>query len=91
MRIATGEYFLLLNPDTIVEEDTFEKSLAFMDKTPNAGGLGVKMVDGKGKFLPESKRSLPTPSVAFYKIFGLSHLSKIQTIWCISFRSSSRR
>jgi O-antigen biosynthesis protein len=74
MRIATGEYFLLLNPDTIVEEDTFEKSVAFMDKTPNAGGLGVKMVDGKGKFLPESKRSLPTPAVAFYKIFGLSSI-----------------
>tara|TARA_B100000780_G_scaffold230334_1_gene170049 strand:- start:1034 stop:2986 length:1953 start_codon:yes stop_codon:yes gene_type:complete len=74
MRIAKGEYFLLLNPDTIVEEDTFEKCLAFMDKTPNAGGLGVKMVDGKGKFLPESKRSLPTPAVAFYKIFGLSKL-----------------
>lgn len=74
MRQAKGEYFLLLNPDTIVEEDTFEKCIAFMDKTPNAGGLGVKMVDGKGKFLPESKRSLPTPSVAFYKIFGLSSL-----------------
>ena len=74
MRIATGEYFLLLNPDTIVEEDTFEKSVAFMDKTPIAGGLGVKMVDGKGKFLPESKRSLPTPAVAFYKIFGLSSI-----------------
>lgn len=74
MRQAKGEYLLLLNPDTIVEEDTFEKCIAFMDKTPNAGGLGVKMVDGKGKFLPESKRSLPTPSVAFYKIFGLSSL-----------------
>lgn len=74
MRQSKGEYFLLLNPDTIVEEDTFEKCIFFMDKTPNAGGLGVKMVDGKGKFLPESKRSLPTPSVAFYKIFGLSSL-----------------
>lgn len=74
MRQSKGEYFLLLNPDTIVEEDTFEKCIAFMDKTPNAGGLGVKMVDGKGKFLPESKRSLPTPSVAFYKIFGLSSI-----------------
>jgi len=74
MQLAKGEYFLLLNPDTIVEEDTFEKCVAFMDKTPNAGGLGVKMVDGKGKFLPESKRSLPTPAVAFYKIFGLSKL-----------------
>jgi len=71
---SKGEYTLLLNPDTLVEEDTFEKVLEFMDANPNAGGLGVKMVDGKGNFLPESKRSLPTPSVAFYKIFGLSSL-----------------
>jgi len=74
IRISKGEYILLLNPDTIVEEDTFEKCVTFMDATPEAGGLGVKMVDGKGKFLPESKRSLPTPAVAFYKIFGLSSL-----------------
>lgn len=74
MRQSEGEYTLLLNPDTLVEEDTFEKVLSFMDENPNAGGLGVKMVDGKGNFLPESKRSLPTPSVAFFKIFGLSGL-----------------
>lgn len=74
MRKASGEYLLLLNPDTLVEEDTFEKVVRFMDENPKAGGLGVKMVDGKGNFLPESKRSLPTPSVAFYKIFGLSSL-----------------
>lgn len=74
MRKSNGEYTLLLNPDTLVEEDTFEKALRFMDENPDAGGLGVKMVDGKGNFLPESKRSLPTPSVAFYKIFGLSSL-----------------
>ena len=71
---SEGEYTLLLNPDTLVEEDTFEKVIKFMDENPKAGGLGVKMVDGKGNFLPESKRSLPTPSVAFYKIFGLSNL-----------------
>ena len=71
---SKGEYTLLLNPDTLVEEDTFEKVIRFMDSNPIAGGLGVKMVDGKGNFLPESKRSLPTPSVAFYKIFGLSSL-----------------
>jgi GT2 family glycosyltransferase len=74
MRQSKGEYTLLLNPDTLVEEDTFEKVLSFMDKNSDIGGLGVKMVDGKGNFLPESKRSLPTPSVAFYKIFGLSSL-----------------
>lgn len=74
MRIAKGEYVLLLNPDTVVEEDTFSKVVGFMDNHPDAGGLGVKMIDGKGVFLPESKRGLPTPSVAFYKIFGLSTL-----------------
>ena len=74
LKIAKGEYHLLLNPDTIVEEDTFEKVIRFMDEHPDAGGLGVKMIDGKGNFLPESKRGLPTPAVAFYKIFGLSRL-----------------
>lgn len=74
MHIAKGKYILLLNPDTVVEEDTFEKVVRFMDEHPEAGGLGVRMLDGKGKFLPESKRGLPTPAVAFYKIFGLSAL-----------------
>ncbi|HEU4717185.1 MAG TPA: glycosyltransferase family 2 protein, partial [Bacteroidia bacterium] len=74
MRIANGEYVLLLNPDTVVEESTFDKVIAFMDAHPEAGGLGVQMIDGKGNFLPESKRGLPTPSVAFFKISGLSKL-----------------
>ena len=74
IRKSIGQYTLLLNPDTLVEEDTFEKVIKFMDDNPKAGGLGVKMVDGKGNFLPESKRSLPTPTVAFYKIFGLSSI-----------------
>lgn len=72
IRKACGEFILLLNPDTVVEDDTFTKAIGFMESTPDAGGLGVKMIDGKGNFLPESKRGLPTPSVAFYKIFGLS-------------------
>jgi GT2 family glycosyltransferase len=74
MRIARGKYFLLLNPDTVVQEDTFDNVLAFMEEHPDAGGLGIKMIDGKGQFLPESKRGLPTPEVSFYKIFGLSKL-----------------
>jgi GT2 family glycosyltransferase len=74
IEISKGEYILLLNPDTVVEEDTFENCIEFMDAHPDAGGLGVKMIDGSGKFLPESKRGLPTPSVSFYKIFGLSKL-----------------
>lgn len=74
IRLAQGKYVLLLNPDTVVQEDTFEKTLAFMENHPEAGALGIKMLDGKGNFLPESKRGLPTPAVAFYKIFGLSKM-----------------
>lgn len=72
--ISKGKYILLLNPDTVVEESTFVKTIDFLEAHPLCGGLGVKMVDGKGKFLPESKRGLPTPLVAFYKIFGLSSI-----------------
>lgn len=72
IKLSKGEYVLLLNPDTVVQEDTFTKILAFMDAHPEAGGLGVKMLDGQGNFAPESKRGLPTPSVAFYKMFGFS-------------------
>ena len=74
IRQAAGEYILLLNPDTVVKEDTFEKCLAFLDAQPSAGALGVKMIDGSGKFLPESKRGFPSPLVAFWKTFGLSRL-----------------
>ena len=74
IRQAKGDYVLLLNPDTVVEEDTFEKCLNFMDSHPDAGGLGVRMIDGSGKFLPESKRGFPAPFVAFAKTFGLSSL-----------------
>ncbi|MBX7051996.1 MAG: glycosyltransferase family 2 protein [Flavobacteriales bacterium] len=74
IELSSGEYVLLLNPDTLVEEDTFHKVVEFMDEHPQAGGLGVRMVDGKGVFLPESKRGLPTPATSFYKIFGISKL-----------------
>ncbi|MEZ4688230.1 MAG: glycosyltransferase family 2 protein [Bacteroidia bacterium] len=72
--IAKGRYVLLLNPDTVVAEDTFERCFDFMEKHPDAGGLGIRMIDGDGKFLPESKRGLPRPWVAFYKIFGLARI-----------------
>ena len=74
IRQTEAEYVLLLNPDTVVEDDTLTKVVQFMDDHPDAGGLGVKMVDGTGKFLPESKRGLPTPETSFYKMFGISGL-----------------
>lgn len=74
IRQSKGEYVLLLNPDTVVEEDTFERCCAFMDAHPDAGALGVRMIDGAGNFLPESKRGFPSPWVAFAKTFGLARI-----------------
>jgi GT2 family glycosyltransferase len=68
---AKGEYICILNPDTVVAEDTFTKVLAFAKKQTNLGIIGCKLIDGTGKFLPESKRGTPTPFVAFTKITGL--------------------
>jgi GT2 family glycosyltransferase len=74
IKIAKGEYLLLLNPDTLIEPQTFEKTIAFMDANTDAGALGVKMLNAEGNFLPESKRGFPTPTVSFYKLSGLSGL-----------------
>lgn len=74
LKTASGRYVLLLNPDTIVQENTFRSCISFMDSHPDAGATGVRMINGKGKFLPESKRALPTPGTAFFKMSGLSYL-----------------
>lgn len=74
IRQSSGEYVLLLNPDTVVGEHTLEKCIEHLDQHLDAGALGVRMVDGKGRYLPESKRALPTPSVAFFKLSGLTRL-----------------
>ena len=71
---AKGKYLCILNPDTVVAEDTFIKVLAFAEQHNNMGITGVKMIDGMGKFLPESKRGLPTPWVSATKIIGLYKL-----------------
>ncbi|MFZ4634250.1 MAG: glycosyltransferase [Saprospiraceae bacterium] len=74
IRECAGRYVLMLNPDTLVEEDTFRQCIDFMDAHPNAGALGVRLIDGSGRYLPESKRGFPTPWVAFCKSTGLSTL-----------------
>ncbi len=74
IKISNGEYILILNPDTVLENDSLSKPLQFMEANPKTGSLGVKMIDGSGKFLHESKRGLPTPAAAFYKMTGLSKL-----------------
>lgn len=71
IRMSQGEYVLLLNPDTIVGESTLRESVAWMDVHPDAGGLGVRMLNSKGESALESRRGIPTPMVAFYKMIGL--------------------
>lgn len=71
---SSGKYVLLLNPDTLIGESTLNTVVKFMDTHPNAGGLGVKMLNAHGQFLPESKRGFPTPWASFCKLSGLSRL-----------------
>ena len=73
---AKGEYICILNPDTVVAEDTFTKILAFAETQKDLGIVGVKLIDGAGNFLPESKRGVPTPFVAFTKVLGLYKISR---------------
>ena len=74
---AKGDYICILNPDTVVAEDTFSKILNTKNWQLNTGIIGCKLIDGTGNFLPESKRGIPTPWVSFTKIFGLYKLSNI--------------
>ena len=72
--LATGEYILLLNPDTVIGENSLINVCRFMDENPRAGAIGVKMMDGFGQFLLESKRGFPSPWNSFCKMSGLSKL-----------------
>ena len=74
IKLSTGRFILLLNPDTIIPEDTFSKCISFMNLHKDAGAVGVRMINGEGNFLPESKRSIPTVKTAFFKTFGFSNL-----------------
>ncbi len=72
LKQSSGKYILFLNPDTIVPEDCFTKCFSFFAETPDAGAMGIRMLDGSGRFLPESKRSFPLPITSLYKLSGLS-------------------
>jgi len=74
LKRAQGQYLLLLNPDTIVQEDTFHMMLGFFRETPDAGLAGCKILNPDGSFQLPCRRSFPRPWVAFTKVFGLSAL-----------------
>jgi O-antigen biosynthesis protein len=70
--IAKGEYILFLNPDTVMPEDFFTKTIGYMDAHPEAGSIGPKLLDGKGQFAPDGKKSFPSLSVAIFKTTGIN-------------------
>ncbi len=74
LKHASGKYILFLNPDTILPEDSLRKSIEYLENTPGSGALGIKMIDGSGNFLRESKRSFPSPMTSFYKLTGLASI-----------------
>ena len=74
--IAQGKYVLILNPDTIVEENTLQTCYDYLENNSDTGAVGVRMFDGAGNYLPESKRGFPKPQSAFFKLSGLSKLFK---------------
>ncbi len=81
---AQGEYICLLNPDTVVAENTFSHLLEFAETHPDFGAIGPRLIDGRGNFLPESKRNIPTPKVALNKLLNKTEsyyasLSKYET------------
>ena len=72
IRQAQGEYILLLNPDTVVAEETLKGVIDFMDQHPKTGGAGVRMHNADGTLAPESRRAIPTPFVAARKMLGFT-------------------
>ena len=69
---AKGKYLCILNPDTVVAEDTFIRLIEFYESKSKVGIVGCQLIDGTGTFLPESKRNVPTPFVALMKMLGLT-------------------
>jgi len=74
LKQCSGEYILFLNPDTILPEDCLTQCLSFFQSQENTGALGIRMIDGAGNFLKESKRGFPSPATSLYKLAGLSKL-----------------
>jgi N-acetylglucosaminyl-diphospho-decaprenol L-rhamnosyltransferase len=74
LHIAKGEFILYLNPDTIIPENVIANCISFLNEHKEAGAVGVRMIDGNGNFLPESKRSLPSINASFFKLSGMANL-----------------
>jgi N-acetylglucosaminyl-diphospho-decaprenol L-rhamnosyltransferase len=71
---CSGEFILFLNPDTILAEDSLDTCLSFLRSTPDTGAVGLRMIDGTGRYLRESKRGFPDPMASFFKMTGFARL-----------------
>ncbi|MCK4755167.1 MAG: glycosyltransferase family 2 protein, partial [Calditrichia bacterium] len=74
MKASSGEFIVLINPDTVVQEDTFSRLIEFMEKNPDAGAATCKILNPDGSFSVDSRHSIPTPMTAFWKQIGLNRL-----------------
>ncbi len=74
LRLANAAYVLMLNPDTLIQEDTLITLKKFLDEHPDAGAAGCKLINPDGTFQIASRRSIPTPWIAFTRIVGLSRI-----------------
>lgn len=72
--IAKGEYILFVNPDTVMPEDFLQQLVGYMDQHPEAGSIGPKLIDGKGQYAPDGKKSFPSLSVAIFKTTGINKI-----------------
>lgn len=71
---SIGKYLLILNPDTILEENNLLKMLQFMEQNPDVGVAGCKVLNADGTFQLGCRRGFPTPWASFTKLFGLQKL-----------------
>lgn len=71
---AKGRYVLFLNPDTLVPENTLAYCVNFLKQHDHCAAVGVRMINGFGKYLPESKRAKPTLANSIFKLTGAASL-----------------
>jgi GT2 family glycosyltransferase len=91
LALSRGRYVLFLNPDTIIGEDALHACVQFLDIHPEAGALGVQMLDGRGRFLKESVRGFPTPWAAFCKFSGLTNIFPASSLFASYYMGSLKK
>lgn len=73
LKASTGRCVLLLNPDVVLPPVGLERAVAVLESRPDAGALGVRLVNPDGT-VQRSVRGFPTPLSVLWEATGLSHL-----------------